>query len=384
MAAPRDGSAPRPVTFQGSTLPSVMPLPHADIKSVDVTLRVPFLEEATLIDTPGMASTDVENSALTDRLLADTSDAAVRADALVFCVNGPLKDDEADAIRLFRAGRGGSRLSGGTAVGVLTKADRLTADRRTTWKEAVELARTMSTRHADIFGGVVPVIGLLAETATTGGLRERHAWALAALAREWHPDTSNTALVHEEIFYETPGSVDVGQRRELVALLGLYGIGELLDAVRGGTQAHAAALTAAARAVSGFDEMSSRLSVALGARADVLKAAVALQELTERAQESGDLDIYDAAQSLLDRPEMFSLRVLEVARQLASGQVRPPSGLADQAWVLVTMGLSAVSTREAARNVAAWRDWAALTDGAGRSVARVMVRAWQLAASNGG
>ena len=65
------------------------------------------------------------------------------ADAIIFCINTPLKDAEAEAVRLFRSGRAGLPLTGGTAIAVLTKADllaaadRLTHDRRATWKKAI-------------------------------------------------------------------------------------------------------------------------------------------------------------------------------------------------------------------------------------------------------
>jgi hypothetical protein len=189
-------------------------------------------------------------------------------------------------------------------------------------------------------------------------------------------------LVPEDLFYEAKSSVSVDERRELMRLLGQFGLAELLEALRGGTPPHAAALTAVARAVSGFDEMRARLAVALGKRADALKANAALQQLMDQAHAVGDGSVYSAAQNLLDRPEMFPLRVLEMARLLGSGRVRPPAGLAEQAWVLITTGLAPVPAREAAQNATAWRDWAALTDGAGRFAARVMVRAWQLAVAD--
>jgi hypothetical protein len=171
-------------------------------------------------------------------------------------------------------------------------------------------------------------------------------------------------------------------RQELVALLGLYGIAELLDAIRAGTPPHAAALTAVAREVSGYDDMSARLRHALGERADVLKAAGALDELITRARAAGDHSVHDRAQSLLDRKEMFPLRIMEMAQYLAHGRVRPPAGLAEEAWIAVTTGLDPASPREAARHAAAWREWAALTDSVGQWTARTMVRAWQLAVTH--
>jgi hypothetical protein len=374
----RDGGAPLPVRFDGSRLPARMDLPAADIRSVDVTLTAALLERVTLIDTPGLASTNEENSAVTERLLSDSTDAAADADALLFCVNGPLKDDEAETVRDFRTGRVASRLTAGTAVGILTKADQTGNGGPGAWKESVELAETMSKQHVDLFSSVVPVIGLLAETAATGALREPHARALGALAREWNPDRTEVALADGRLFLRQPGPVAPEVRQQLVDLLGLFGIRELLEAVRAGCPADAWALTKIARAASGLDQMTARLDVALRRRADVLKAAGALERLLDCAREARERGLYAEAQRMLDLPEMFELRVLELAQQLAKGQVRPPKGLVEQAWITVQTGLPAATPAQAARAAAEWRDWAALSDGEGRRLARVMVRAWQL------
>jgi hypothetical protein len=383
VANRRDGGNSAPVTLNGTTLPRELPIPAGELRNIEVTLPVEWLSRASLVDTPGMASTSTEKSALTERIVADTEDAAADADALLFCVNGPLKDDEAAAVHRFRAGRAGGRLTRGTAVAVLTRADQeFGADRRLVWKKATELAARMSVQHADLFSVVVPVIGLLAETATTGALRERHARGLGELARAWHPDLSDLALSDCRMFVSEPGPLDRSARQELVTLLGLYGIAELLDAIRAGTPPHAAALTAVAREVSGYDDMSARLRHAMGERADVLKAAGALDELITRARAAGDHSVHDRAQSLLDRKEMFPLRIMEMAQYLAHNRVRPPAGLAEEAWIAVTTGLDRVSAREAAQHAAAWREWSTLTDSVGQWVARTMVRAWQLAVTH--
>lgn len=379
----RDGSDPEPVPVASGSLPDTFSFPVEGIRTVEVALPVGLLEHWTLVDTPGMASTTVETSAVTARLLTDTQDSAVGADALVFCVNGPLRDDEAAAVRVFRSGPGGQRLTGGTAVAVLTKADQLSGDRKATWKLATELAQRMSTEHADLFAAVVPVVGLLAQTAATGALREVHAKALAALADAWNPDAADEALVHASEFCSRPGPVASSLRGELVDLLGLFGIGELLDALRAGAPSHAAALTRVARMVSGFDAMMERLEFALGARADVLRAARALRELMELARVGGVDGIHDEAQALLDRPELISVRILEVARLLATGHVKLPSGLAEQAWIAITSGVPAMSEQEAAATATRWREWMLVADGEGQRVARIMIRACQLATEGG-
>jgi hypothetical protein len=384
---PRNRSTPLPLHFNGGRLSPDLPLPHGQVDRVEVTLPADLLEQMTLVDTPGLASTSVEVSSTTQELLVnDTLDAARTADALIFCINTPLKDAEAEAVRLFRSGRAGLALTGGTAVAVLTKADLLMAtdglagSRRATWKAASDLARKLSTDHADLFAAVLPVIGLLAETARTGALREHHARLLGALAREWSPETTGPALLHEQLFYAQLGPGDAAQRRELVCSLGLFGIGTVLDELRDGASATAAGITQIALQASGFSEMHGRLRIHLGSRSDVMKSGAQLHVLLDEAQAGGERDIYNAAQELLDRPEMFELKVFGLAKMLASGRVRPPSVLADQAWILLSTGLPSVSGQEAANRAREWREWAMLTNLEGQSLARVMVRAWHLAA----
>ncbi|MFI6095590.1 dynamin family protein [Lentzea sp. NPDC051213] len=377
VAWPRDGSAAQTVDF--TNLGSGLPLPATEIRRVDVVLPVPRLEQSILIDTPGLASTQTHKSALTERLLSDTSDAAVRADAVLFCLNGPLKDDESAAVSAFKHGSGGSRLSSGTALGVLTKADMIGLDRRHAWKNAKELAQTMASQHTDLFATVVPVIGLLAQTANTGALREQHARDLAELARAWHAGDVTAALMHGEMFQAHPGPLSADARRSLLDLLGLHGIGVLIEELQGGQPAHAAALTAVARNASGLIRLTSALDNALDSRSDVLKAAAALEQLQLHAGRAGEVGLSGQAQELLDRPEMFPVRVIEMARRLAAGTVRPPDELAAQAWMAITTGLPATASADAMRHATAWRNWAALTDVRGNAVARVMVRAWQLA-----
>ena len=374
----RAGSAQTPVFFDGSRLPSELGIPVSEIRFVDVTLPAPLLNLATLVDTPGLASTNTENSAVTERMLRDTTDSAAEADALLFCVNGPIKEDEADAVKVFCTGGGARRLTGGTAVGILTRADQVDTDPRSSWKSATELARTMSTAHADLFSIVVPVIGLLAETAATGALREWHARALGALAAAWNPDIVRDALASKAMFLEEPGPVPRSEREELLRVLGQYGVGELIEQIWGGIRPDAASLTRVAQAASGIDDMTRQVRISLGSRADVLKADGALRALMDHAYAAGDRGIYDAAQTMLDRPEMFPLRVIDMAQQLATGAVTPPPGLVEQAWITVQTGLPRASRADAARAARAWREWALLTDSVGQRIARVMVRAWQL------
>jgi Dynamin family len=96
---PRDNTAPLPLHFDGSRLSSNLPLPYRQVDRVQVTLPAELLEQVTLLDTPGLASTNLETSEITRELLTtDTLDAARMADALIFCIHTPAEG---------RRGRGG-------------------------------------------------------------------------------------------------------------------------------------------------------------------------------------------------------------------------------------------------------------------------------------
>jgi dynamin family protein len=380
----RRGSERTPVDLDDdSRLPAEFDRPASEISHIDVTMPLPLLDEVTLLDTPGLASAETENSVVTERMLHDTEESAAWADALLFCVNGPLKEDEAAAVRAFTSGRGAKRLTGATAIGILTRADQVAQDPLTSWKAATDLARDMAGRNAELFSTVVPVVGLLAETALTGALREQHARALGELARAWNPDIARDALASPMMFRKEDGPVAEPVRAELLDLLGQFGVGVMLERIRSGTRPDAVSLTREATAASGLDAMSTQIRKSLAGRADVLKASGALGELMESAYAAGDASLYDDAQSMLDRPEMFPLQVIGMGQQLATGEVRPPAGLIEQAWITVQTGLPHSTRAEAARAAAEWRRWALLTDSAGQRLAHVMVRAWQLAAEEG-
>ena len=174
--------------------------------------------------------------------------------------------------------------------------------------------------------------------------------------------------------------------KPLITVAGQALLDHVFDRLRAGVPPHAAALTEAVRDLSGIDELQRQLQASLGRRADVLKAARALESLANGARRAGDHSLHDAAAQLLETPEMFPLKVIEMARLLAFDHVSPPAGLREQARRTIEFWLNPesaprprASRTEAAAAVRDWRQWAQLTDLAGRSVARVMVRDWQLA-----
>src|SRR5581483_9411447 len=114
------------------------------------------------------------------------------------------------------------------------------------------------------------------ETAQTGALREYHARLLGALATAWSPEDTAPVLLHEKLFCSREGPGDAALRQELVALLGLFGIGTVLDELREGAAATATSITQISLRASGYDEMRRRLRIQLGSRSDVLKSGAQL------------------------------------------------------------------------------------------------------------
>ena len=139
-------------------------------------------------------------------------------------------------------------------------------------------------------------------------------------------------------------------------------------------------MTALAAAASGVGEVHRQLETSLYEHADLLKAAGVLEELQQAAMAAGDDKVLDHAQRMLDEPAMFPLRVVEMAQVLAAGEVMLPPRLREQVRRAVQIGLSPATSAEAAREAGRWRAFEDVADADGRRIARVMVRAWQIAA----
>ncbi|WIM69061.1 50S ribosome-binding GTPase [Corynebacterium breve] len=180
------------------------------------------LRQLGLIDTPGTATLTVENEQRTRRVLVDgqkdTARASAWADSVVFLSDSTPRDDE----REFLATLGMTPL---TLVGVLSRADSFGAgafgDR-----DPIEHAASHSQRIVRELGGavsaVLPLSGLLAESALTGQITEDFARMLAALA-----PLSRTELL-DVLELPDPSSVGPGlnaqQRDWLLDTVGEYGI----------------------------------------------------------------------------------------------------------------------------------------------------------------
>lgn len=196
--------------------------PVDEVDYVRQFVPIARLRDLGIIDTPGTATLTVENEARTRRMLIDgskdTQRASSWADAVLFLSDSAPRDDE----RAFIAELGMTPL---TTVGVLSRADSF-GPGAFGHEDPLEMANRYADRIGEQLGAsvgvVVPLSGLLAESALTGrvnGALARDLAALAPLDREQLIDF---------IEFPDPSRIVQGfsaaQRDELLDVMGEYGL----------------------------------------------------------------------------------------------------------------------------------------------------------------
>ncbi len=357
---------------------TALPLPLEAVSRVEVTDRSETLRTLTLIDSPGLSAGGSDASARTLRLLDDSGDGFQAPDALLFVLNGPLTGDEHAAVEAFRAAS--RRSPSAVVLAVLSKADRIGPDPGESWQAAVELATSTGSRHRDLFTAVAPVVGLLAETGRTG-LTGAEAADLRALADAWDPATTALALCDAELFRTTGGPVPAQRRVQLLARLGLFGVGELLIALREGCAGDPSSLADVAVTASGLPQLVDTLDHEVGSRADPVQAGRALAGLRAAAYLPGaDRELLDAVEVLELSDEMLPVQLVRARALVTSGRLAVPDRLGNELLQATAPGgLPRTPADDAAAHATAWRSWALLASEAGRRVADTMARAWYLA-----
>jgi hypothetical protein len=196
-----------------------------------------------------------------------------------------------------------------------------------------DIANRYATRLRAEVAAVVPVMGLLAETADTDAFSERDTSALRAMAK-LAPDQIEEALLAADWFVESDVvPVDVEDRRRLLERLDLHGIRRALEYVNAGCGTTNDLLDAL-REASGIDPLRALLRDLFTERSDALKSHVALNEL-ERVSYVGD-GPSDAAlgrlryaiEDLRLDPAMQRVNELEALRLWATSGVQLPDDLA--------------------------------------------------------
>ena len=359
------------------------------VSHIEAYLTNAALQHMTVIDTPGLGSLDAASVARTEHLLRDASqgadaqswgegdlggdlgdgaggangaggageaggadgaggesdeldetsrNAVAGAEAVLYVMTQGLRADDEQALAAFTAATASREAGPVNAIAVLNKADTIVPETvegsdGDVWKAATLLARkqadTLKPRVAD----VLPVIGLIAESAEAGQFTSSDAEALRQVA-DLDDDVLDVMLLSADMFTSWECDVPNGVRARLLAKLDLYGIRRAVEAIRAQPDITAGALRRLLLDASGLAAVRARLNTVFAARADGIKAAAALASITALAHASGNAAerqrVHDAIEVLLAKPEAHQLRVLEALTLVASGAVEMPDDLTEE------------------------------------------------------
>ncbi|MDN4641376.1 dynamin family protein [Agreia sp. PsM10] len=248
------------------------------VDRIEVFWPAPALRTLTLIDTPGIASLSTDVSDRSTRFLTPGDDPS-EADAIVYL----MRHMHASDLRFLEAFHDSSAGGSATinALAVLSRADEVGAGRIDSLLSAREIADRY--RHDDTIRslslGVVPMAGLLAQTART--LRQSEFRALVSLAELDRADRE-LLLISADRFCRPNDSigVDAQTRVNLMRRFGLFGVRLALVMLRSGVS-DADELAQALARRSGLDELMQLISVQFEARSALLRARSAIAVLDE-------------------------------------------------------------------------------------------------------
>lgn len=300
-------------------------LTERDVATIDVAWPASSLETVTLIDTPGLASLNDENSRRTRDFLELESDQAADADAVIYLMRHAHRSDLAFLDAFMDRSVGAA--SPVNAVAVLSRADEIGAGRL----NAMESAARIAARYASdeqigrLCAAVVPLAGLLAETGLT--LREEEVAALRSLAAIPAEQLELMLLSAEQFCDPSAGELLVEVRRQLLGRLGMFGIRLALTEIGAGRATTAAALGPLLVEHSGLNQLRQLIATHFMPRARILQARTALVALRAVARRlpaaAGDLAL--DVDRRLEQIEAGTVQFAQVraAHLVASGAVRP-------------------------------------------------------------
>ncbi|GAB3578413.1 dynamin family protein [Amycolatopsis endophytica] len=333
------------------SIPAELGVDISKVSHIEAYLTSAVLQDMTVIDTPGLGSLDAASVSRTEQLLGaaqneeggdeldETSRSAVAgAEAVLYVVTQGVRADDQQALAAFTAATASREAGPVNAIAVLNKADTVPPESvegsdGDVWRAASILAEKQGLLLKPRVADVLPVIGLIAESAESGNFTSADADALRALSA-LDDATLETMLMAADIFTSWDCDVPAGTRLRLLEKLDLYGIRRAIDALRADETITAGALRRLLLATSGLDAVRARLNTVFAARADGIKAAAALASITALAHSSGDpaerQRVHDAIEVLLAKPEAHQLRLLEALTLVVAGAVDMPEDLAEE------------------------------------------------------
>lgn len=327
----KDGGRKAQALLPDGSLPADLPVPLEEVDHLEVALSIDALRSVTIIDTPGLASSTTALSASSRELLAldgASRGAVAAADVLLLVLPVEPRADEIDVLARFDEQFHGVARSALNTVGVLSRIDQSPVPAAEVPARATALSRMLLADHRLQLAAVLPVNGLLAETASCGSLTERDVASLRELAA-LGPDRLRLLLLSADRFATAAGDVPTTVRQRLLELLDLHGLERSLDLVA--TTVGASSLTGALLDHSGFEALHREVFAGFARRYAVHKASWALGALL-RAHVTDPTDaarVRDVVEQLLLDPELHAVRVLRAVQAVAGGDVSLPADLAD-------------------------------------------------------
>lgn len=359
------------------------------VSHLEAHLTNDVLRHLTVIDTPGLASADAGSVARTAAVLDPISRSAVAgAEAVLYVFTQLVRADDRQTIAAFTAATAQRAAGPVNAIAVLNKADTIVPESvpgcgGDVWAAATLLAAGQARGLGPRVATVLPVAGLLAETAESGALTAADVGLLRELAG-CDRATRDAMLLSADLFTTLDAPVPAAARHRLLQRLDLHGIGLALAAIDAEPQLGVGALRRTLLDASGLGALRTRLDVVFRARADGIKAAAALASATALAEASerpGDRQLVSARiEALLRQPQAHQLRLLEALTLVTSGQVQLPPDLSAEVLRLGSstepaeqLGLSGTAVAQlagfAVERAGWWRSFASF--GASPAQARV-------------
>lgn len=318
MGYPKQGQ-PRQLRFtrdEGAIEVDLDGLTPDHLEQLVVTWPSQALRTATLVDTPGIGSLSEQASKRTWELLAADEEAAP-ADAVIYLMRH-LHAHDLEFLRAFHDTEV-SRPNPVNAIGVLSRADEIGVGRIDSMASARRIAARLAAdpNVRRVVQTVVPVAGLLAETAVT--LTETEVGQLRRIADLPVRDAENLLL---SVSRFTEAMPELGltslEREALLNRLGLFGIRLASTLLRHKVASTATELARELVERSGLTELQNVLGSLFFERREVLKsrsALLALETITRLDPRPGSQTVAAEVEEIIASAHPFNeLRVLSAVR----------------------------------------------------------------------
>lgn len=287
---PRSGD-PRQLPFareEGSLNVDLKGTPPLDVERLEVEWPSTTLSDMTLIDTPGIDSISTHLSDRTHEFL-NPEDGSSPTDAVLYL----MRHLHASDVRFLESfhDQEASRPSAINSIGILSRADEIGVGRL----DALSSAKRIAHRYGGdpkirrLCQTVLPVAGLLAETATT--LRQDEFRRLKILSDAERPEVDRLLLTVDRFANaETDLPLAPLERAELLDRFGIFGIRLSNALLRQGRATTSTELAKLLIERSGLGDLRSTLHSHLAARSDILRARSALLALDRLVSEVEGVD----------------------------------------------------------------------------------------------